>query len=237
MEKKDRSASLSSKPLFVGMAVEARYGGKCKWYKATITKVNRSSRGDPERWKYNLLYMDGDREELVKRHLIRLSQPRIDIGNRPSSSYVDSGEEFFASTCSSSSGTEGDERLRVGTEIEARYGGKSKWYRGTVSRVRRGNQSPFANPERYVYDVVYDDGDREVRVKRSLIRVLQHPVTESEISESELSSSVSSTPIIPLKEGINGGNDSTAVRNARLAVGDKVEASFVIVCTRARKCR
>merc|ERR1711943_132826 len=58
--------------LEVGMAIEARYGGKSKWYKGTVMKVNKTSFGGPERWTYNLKYEDGDREQRVKRSLIRV---------------------------------------------------------------------------------------------------------------------------------------------------------------------
>merc|ERR1712048_1244746 len=58
--------------LEIGMAVEAQYGGKSKWYKATVMKVNKTSFGGPSRWTYNLKYEDGDREQRVKRSLIRV---------------------------------------------------------------------------------------------------------------------------------------------------------------------
>ena len=56
--------------LEIGMAVEAQYGGKSKWYKATVMKVNKSRFGD--RLTYDLNYADGDREQRVKHSLIRV---------------------------------------------------------------------------------------------------------------------------------------------------------------------
>ena len=61
------------------------------------------------------------------------------------------------------------EELEVGMAIEAQYGGKSKWYKGTVMKVHK---SKYGGPDRWTYDLKYEDGDREQRVKRSLIRVL-----------------------------------------------------------------
>merc|ERR1712224_1064513 len=145
--------------LEVGMA-EAQYGGKSKWYKGTVMKVNKSKFGGPERWTYNLKYDDGEREQRVKRSLIRVlssgKKKKKDKGkSRMSDSEMEEEEEE-------------PEELEVGMAIEARYGGKSKWYKGTVMKV---NKSSFGGPERWTYNLKYEDGDREQRVKRSLIRV------------------------------------------------------------------
>merc|ERR1712224_521836 len=125
--------------LEVGMAIEARYGGKSKWYKGTVMKVNKTSFGGPERWTYNLKYEDGDREQRVKRSLIRvLSSGKKKKGkgkSRMSDSEMEEEEEE-------------PEELEVGMAIEARYGGKSKWYKGTVMKV---NKSSFGGPERWTY--------------------------------------------------------------------------------------
>merc|ERR1712025_1424543 len=141
--------------LEVGMAIEARYGGKSKWYKGTVMKVNKTSFGGPERWTYNLKYEDGDREQRVKRSLIRVpssgKRKKKDKGkSRMSDSEMEEEEE------------EEPEELEVGMAIEALYGGKSKWYKGTVMKV---NKSRFGGPERWTYDLKYEDGDREQRVK------------------------------------------------------------------------
>merc|ERR1712037_556032 len=56
--------------LEIGMAVEAQYGGKSKWCKAAVMKVNKSRFGD--RLTYDLNYADGDREQRVKHSLIRV---------------------------------------------------------------------------------------------------------------------------------------------------------------------
>merc|ERR1712137_568939 len=124
-------------------------------------KVNKSSFGGPERWTYDLKYEDGDREQRVKRSLIRVpssgkKKKKDKRKSRMSDSEMEEEEE------------EEPEELEVGMAIEARYGGKSKWYKGTVMKV---NKSSFGGPERWTYNLKYEDGDREQRVKRSLIRV------------------------------------------------------------------
>merc|ERR1711934_587590 len=145
--------------LEIGMAVEAQYGGKSKWYKATVMKVNKSSFGGPSRWTYDLKYEDGDREQRVKRSLIRVpssGKKKKKKKGRDSESEVEDDEEE-------------PEELEIGMAVEAQYGGKSKWYKATVMKV---NKSRFGGADRWTYDLKYEDGDREQRVKRSLIRVL-----------------------------------------------------------------
>merc|ERR1712100_182653 len=133
--------------------------GKSKWYKATVMKVNKSSFGGPSRWTYDLKYDDGDREQRVKRSLIRVpssGKKKKKKKGRDSGSEMEDDEEE-------------PEELEIGMAVEARYGGKSKWYKGTVMKV---NKSSFGGPARWTYNLKYEDGDREQRVKRGLIRVL-----------------------------------------------------------------
>merc|ERR1712025_200736 len=98
------------KELEVGMAIEAQYGGKSKWYKGTVMKVNKSRFGSSDRWTYDLKYEDGDREQRVKRSLIRVPQSakkkKNDNGkSRMSDSEMEEEEE--------------PEELEVGMAIEA----------------------------------------------------------------------------------------------------------------------
>ena len=52
-------------------------------------------------------------------------------------------------------------KFTEGDKVEARYGGKAKWYSGKIKRVLGGEK----------YDIEYDDGDSENGVKSSLIRL------------------------------------------------------------------
>merc|ERR1711975_1248 len=87
----------------VGTAIEARYGGKTKWYKGKISRVDSNG-------TYDVLYSDGDKERGVKKHLIRKV-----------------GGSSKSSKSSKNSDSDDDDDLKVGTAIEARYGGKTKW--------------------------------------------------------------------------------------------------------------
>merc|ERR1712043_124506 len=92
--------------LKVGTAIEARYGGKTKWYKGKITRVNYNG-------TYDVMYSDGDKERGVEKHLIRK-----DGASRKSKDANNNDDD--------------DDKLKVGTAIEARYGGKTKWYKGKI---------------------------------------------------------------------------------------------------------
>jgi hypothetical protein len=52
-------------------------------------------------------------------------------------------------------------KLAVGTVVEARHGGGIEWFSGKIVRVRKNGS----------FDVKYDDGDKEQKVKRDLIRL------------------------------------------------------------------
>merc|ERR1719230_1009739 len=53
-------------------------------------------------------------------------------------------------------------KLEQGDKVEARHGGGSKWYPGTITRCRLNGS----------YDIRYDDGDREQGVKADYVRGL-----------------------------------------------------------------
>ena len=52
------------------------------------------------------------------------------------------------------------EKLSVGMEVEARYGGKKQWYKGAIAKVNQDG----------TYNVKYEDGDHERGVRVDLIR-------------------------------------------------------------------
>ena len=54
-----------------------------------------------------------------------------------------------------------DDKLNVGSKVECRYRGKSKYYPATITRVH-GNDT---------FDVHYDDGDQEFGVKKEFLHM------------------------------------------------------------------
>ena len=121
-----------------GQRVEARYKGRRRYYPGVISRVH----GDGS---YDVDYDDGEQERLVDPSLIKTppSDHRSPPGTRSSS----------------------DDELREGSRVEARYKGRSRYYPGTVTRVR---------PDGSV-DIEYDDGEQERTVERSLVTSLEPP--------------------------------------------------------------
>ena len=97
--------------------------------------------------RYDVAYDDGDSERGVRRAFIR----RVGGGDKGKSRKSSSRDD-------DSSAAEGD--FARGDKVEARYGGKSKWYGGKVARANANG----------TYDITYEDGDSERGVRASLIR-------------------------------------------------------------------
>ena len=124
-ESRDKRSSLNYR---VGARIEAKYGGRGKWYKGVISRINSNG-------TYDVEYDDGDSERGIKPNNIRsISKSQFDADS--------------------------DSLLSRGTRVEARYRGKSKWYKGKILRANTDG----------TYDIEYDDGDVERRVAKSLIR-------------------------------------------------------------------
>jgi hypothetical protein len=67
------------------------------------------------------------------------------------------------------------ERFEVGQKVEANYGGRGLFYRGVIVGRGGGRILEEAEPSGCqdggeVYDVEYEDGDKETGVSRQLIR-------------------------------------------------------------------
>ncbi|EQC30141.1 hypothetical protein SDRG_12199 [Saprolegnia diclina VS20] len=133
-----KKAATSGDELDVGTKVEARYKGKTAYCPGTITKVNNDE-------SFDITYDNGEKESGVDRDLIRSTDapPAKKPSKTPSSPSKQSG-------------------LKVGTKVEARYKGKSKYYPGKIAKCHADE----------TYDIDYDDGEKEKRIERDLIRVV-----------------------------------------------------------------
>lgn len=113
-----------------------RYKGNSKFYPGKIKRANGNG-------TYDILYDDGEEEHFVSEELIKAqevdatgSMSEVDETAAPPSLYS------------------------VGTNVEARFRGRAKWFPGVIVRVREGEQ----------YDIDYFDGEQERRVPSNLIR-------------------------------------------------------------------
>jgi hypothetical protein len=132
----------------VKQKVEARFKGGKKWFPAKITAVNGGN-------VYDLVYDDGDRASDVSEEQIH-ALPGNDAVREPAESKGGSGRR------ASSPVEERRPSFERGQVVEARFGGKSKWYRGEITGVNRDG----------TYAVRYEDGDREPNVAGDLIRAM-----------------------------------------------------------------
>jgi len=129
-----------------GDRVEARYKGGSKYYKGRISRVNRDG-------TYDIKYDDGDAEFMVRKSSIK-SLERARSSRSPSKSRNRRGDPESMSDDSSSG------QHKVGDKVEARFKGGAKYYKGKIARVNSDG----------TYAINYDDGDREPRVKASMIK-------------------------------------------------------------------
>lgn len=178
-----------SRAFEVGTKVEANYRSRGKYYPGTIRHVHL------DEVSYDIDYDDGESEKKVKAELIRLQGDRgndettalLKAGDLVEANYRGKGKYYpgkVTKVCpngcydvsyddgeSEASVSRGNIRLRVsplqryevGARVEARYRGKPSYYSGKIT-VDHGDGC---------YDIDYDDGEKETRVKTELIRGLK----------------------------------------------------------------
>ena len=126
----------------IGDEIEARYKGKRKFYPGKISRVRYDG-------SYDIMYSDGDREIGVSKDLVRPREVKEELQQQ---SHLDQEDEKHENADM--------KKFTIGDEVEARYKGKNKFYPGKISRARFDGS----------YDVLYDDGDRELGVSKEMIR-------------------------------------------------------------------
>ncbi|OQR92299.1 hypothetical protein ACHHYP_03845 [Achlya hypogyna] len=167
-----RRMQVSATEFVKGSAVEARFGGKDKYFKGRVVHVHGDKTLDIE-------YEDGDEERRVDPKLVRAlptaSKTQQDKYFKGKIAHVHSDGSLDIEY------DDGDEERRVdptlvralptaskasqftkGDVVEARFGGKDKYFKGKIAHVHSDGS----------LDVAYDDGDEERRVKPELVRSL-----------------------------------------------------------------
>ena len=146
-----------------GMNVEARYRGGAKYYKGKIQRKRLNG-------TYDILYEDGEKELEVSADLINF----LDGGGSPSEKRRDDSDTEKAAPIEEadavSDATEplaqdmekGHDGWEEGMSVEVRYRGGAKYFKGKIEcKLVDGT-----------FDILYDDGDREMGVSADLIRSL-----------------------------------------------------------------
>ena len=145
---------LITKELKLGCFIEARYRGKNKYYPGKITRCRFDG-------SFDILYDDGERELGVAKELIKAKG-----GNSREESIAtietETNENIIISNDVNITGAlnSGVENFKVGDIIKAQYRGKDKYYPGKITRCRFDGS----------FDILYDDGDRELGVTKELIK-------------------------------------------------------------------
>ena len=146
--RRSRGSHLSEPELSRGDRVQARFRGRAKWYNGKVLRVSRDGQ------HADIEYDDGDTEDQVPRHFIRVVDddvPKSRLSpNRRRSRQLDSLD----------SGSRAKKYFSKGDKIEARYRGRSMWLPGKIRAVHRGN----------TYDIKYDNGKAESRVEHEYVR-------------------------------------------------------------------
>ena len=147
-----------------GDKVEANYRESGQWQLGIIRKVRPDGRFDID-------YSNGLRELRIDKSFIRTPLPvetisdfeadKIGAGAQSEVKSVDVGTGLSSSNVldTKSSTTES---LIVGSEIECNFKSIGRWYPGRVSAIHADA----------TFDIDYDDGDKEQRVARGMIRIL-----------------------------------------------------------------
>ncbi|KAH8065394.1 tudor domain-containing protein [Aureococcus anophagefferens] len=186
IRKKDAGGGSGGGKLREGDKVEARYRGREKYYPGKITR----DRGDGT---FDIDYDDGERETRVEERLIRAKDgggggggglregAKVEARYRGREKYYpgkitrDRGDGTFdidhddgeretrveeRLIRAKDGGGGGGDSFREGEKVEARYRGKERYHPGKIRRDRGDD----------TYDIDYDDGETETRVKASYIR-------------------------------------------------------------------
>ncbi|GMF15318.1 unnamed protein product [Phytophthora lilii] len=134
----------------VGDKVKARYKKGTKFFSGEIARVRSDS-------TYDIKYDDGDSETRVERDMI---EPNSQAPTRK----YDNDDDNLSSKPKKSSG------FRVDQHIKVRYKGGKILFPGKIKRVHSDG----------TYDILYDDGDEEKRVKAESIEAVGEPRADSD---------------------------------------------------------
>eukprot|EP00941_MAST-03F_sp_MAST-3F-sp1_P004233 g4233.t1 len=178
-----------------GDKVEACFRDGNKFFPGKITRRREDG-------TYDIRYDDGESERRVRKSLIRY--PSNYRSRRRSRSRRRNRSNFSESD-------ESNDNIKEGDKVEADFGGKGKYYKGEITRSHYDG----------TFDIRYEDGDSERRVRRRYIRKRKKNRSSSQRSRySRNSHSVS----------VSGSESDISLwktdDDANVEEGDKIEANY-----------
>lgn len=154
------SSGAGEKPMRFGDRVEAKYHGRGhRYYAGTILNVQPNGSCDIE-------YDDGDKNCGLSVEFIRRLPSNLDDATLENQQNGDRKKETENETGNS---------LRIGDRVEARYHNRGRrYYKGKITGVAHG-----------LYEVTYDDGDKDRHLTASAIRILLDVPPRTSTAESK----------------------------------------------------
>ena len=134
----------------LGEKVEARREGGVRWEGGQIISSNSNG-------TYDIRYNEGGEEKTVNPKLIR----KLNTGLMGQATRTSTGGRRLDDEPDRYS-AKSNAPIQDGSKVEANYRGRGKWYPGKVTRDRGDG----------TFDISYDDGESEIRVKEDMIRLL-----------------------------------------------------------------
>jgi hypothetical protein len=158
----------------VGIKVQARYRGKRNSYPGVVSRIRDDG-------TYDITYDDGEVErgikwdqievingnselnkEMVKNNAIAEEEVICDQPRQHSNQDEGANEGHDSHDAPRTALFDIEPLFSEGCKVEARYRGKSRYYPGTIRRLRLGGRA---------YDITYEDGEKEFSVESRLIRL------------------------------------------------------------------
>jgi hypothetical protein len=208
----------------VGDVVQGQFGGGAQWYNGTIRGYDRAD------GTYTVHYDDGDHETHVPLSRIRAVPAAVDVipvrqaplmvptlAPAPAShpALVGGAHSSFSPAVKPKPAVPlSAAPYKVGDKIEALYYKGTSWYAGKIQAVHPASTPGDGD---FVFDVAYDDGDRELKVPQSNIRAKVAAAPAPATSKAK-----------ELKPAADAPKEPSPVPSvpAKFSVGDKVEGLY-----------
>jgi hypothetical protein len=215
----------------VGDVVQGQFGGGAHWYNGTIRGYDSAD------GTYTVHYDDGDHETDVPLSRIRAIPAAVEVipvrqaplmvptlAAAPAShpALVGGAHSGFSPAVKPKPAVPlSAAPYKVGDKIEALYYKGTSWYAGKIQAV---HPAPTPGDGDFVFDVAYDDGDRELKVPQSNIRVKAAAAATSTPAAAPAPAAQKAKEPEPAVAASKEPSPVSAP--AKFSVGDKVEGLY-----------